>query len=195
MTAVAYTDGSCFENGAYNACAGWSYIFSNRNIYEYDSVGDAGTNNRAELIAILRAIQATKRDLRENKLIVKTDSQYCVNCIVSWIDKWKRYAKKDGTWTRPTGEEVRNQDLLKEIEKEKNEGGFHLTATFVKAHTSNATQDTKWNNVADKLAKIPCQEKDANKLPKRARGTHQEIKHIIIKAHNQTFKQNEKKKS
>ena len=186
-TVIAYTDGSCVYNGRNNACAGYAYIFPLHDLYEYNYIY-SGTNNRAELMAILKAIQTAKKDFKANSLVIKTDSQYCINAIHSWIYKWKRYAKSDGTWIKPDKQHVKNQDLLKAIDRERNESGFYLSAVFVKAHTSNQNESTKWNAVVDKLAKISCNNQiDNNKNSFHSRGSMKEIQHIINKAHNDIF--------
>ena len=49
------------------------------------------TNNVAELTAILTAINRVKHT--NNKIIIYTDSEYCIMCIKEWYDKWSEAGK------------------------------------------------------------------------------------------------------
>ncbi|KIM70093.1 hypothetical protein SCLCIDRAFT_504560 [Scleroderma citrinum Foug A] len=64
------------------------------------------TNNRAELIAIVRILETTPPLKR--KLLIKTDSKYSIQCVTSWIFKWMQngFLAADG---RP----VKNRGLIK----------------------------------------------------------------------------------
>ncbi len=61
------------------------------------------TNNRAEIYAILRALEKTPWNDIET-LIIKTDSKYCIGCFSSWHKEWERHG-----WKTARGETVGNQ--------------------------------------------------------------------------------------
>jgi ribonuclease HI len=68
------------------------------------------TNNRAEMLAIIKSVQALSNigffNITDNSLIIHCDSAYIVNAFEDgWIDKWK----KNG-WKNSKGEDVVNQD-------------------------------------------------------------------------------------
>ena len=60
------------------------------------------TNNRAEIFAILRALENAPRNIET--LIIKTDSKYCIGCFSSWHREWERHG-----WKTAKGEPVGNQ--------------------------------------------------------------------------------------
>ncbi|KAI6007548.1 ribonuclease H-like domain-containing protein [Pisolithus orientalis] len=84
---VVYCDGACKGNGQDGSIAGigvWWGRNDPRNLSE--RCPGAQTNNRAELIAIVRILETTPALKR--KLLIKTDSQYSIQCVTSWIFKW-----------------------------------------------------------------------------------------------------------
>lgn len=84
---VVYCDGACKGNGQVGSIAGigvWWGHNDPRNLSE--RCPGAQTNNRAELIAIVRILETTP--VLKRKLLIKTDSQYSIQCVTSWIFKW-----------------------------------------------------------------------------------------------------------
>ncbi|TDL21482.1 hypothetical protein BD410DRAFT_815295 [Rickenella mellea] len=109
-TDVIYTDGSCKGNGKITAVAGigvWWGENDTRNISER-CPGDQ-TNNRAELIAIIRALESTPHSKRS--LVIKTDSQYAINCLDVWIQGWKNRG-----WRTADGGPVKNKIVIQYLE-------------------------------------------------------------------------------
>jgi ribonuclease HI len=78
-----YTDGACTNNGKANAKAGLGIYFSendNRNLGEKVSSEYKQTNNVAELLAILKALQILEKEIEfGRKIMVYTDSEYSIN--------------------------------------------------------------------------------------------------------------------
>ncbi len=100
---IVYTDGACPGNGQGAQVAGagvWFGPGDARNLSERVP-GDA-TNNRAELYAAVRALEATEGT--EHVRII-TDSQYLVNGMTSWVHDW---VKKDFA-------SVKNADLFRRL--------------------------------------------------------------------------------
>jgi len=93
------------------------------------------TNNRMELLAVIKALQSL---IRKNiPLTIYTDSQYVVNSIEKkWLDNWIRTDFKGGK---------KNRDLWLEYHKLSRQ--FKITMKWVKGHASNAM-----NNRCDLLA-------------------------------------------
>ena len=84
-TVVIHTDGACKGNPG---PGGWGALL------EYDGRrkeifgGEPQTtNNRMELVAVIRALEALTRVA---DVEIYTDSQYVKNGIESWIHGWKR---------------------------------------------------------------------------------------------------------
>ena len=61
------------------------------------------TNQRAEITAVIRALQATHAG---EPLEIRTDSQYTIKALTAWITAWRRSGFKD----------VQNADLFREAD-------------------------------------------------------------------------------
>jgi len=118
-TIYVFTDGGCSKNGKANSKAGYSVVFSMDDdsiLYEFNTtrlVVKDPTNNKAELSAIRYVFKTIveNSDLFENKtVIVCTDSMYSINCLEKWYKGW---IKND--WKNAKGEDVKNQDIIKNI--------------------------------------------------------------------------------
>jgi ribonuclease HI len=66
------------------------------------------TNNRMELTAVIRALQALKRRV---PVRIYTDSEYVRRGITEWIGSWKRRG-----WMTADKKPVKNQDLWQELD-------------------------------------------------------------------------------
>ncbi|CAG8791320.1 11177_t:CDS:1, partial [Gigaspora rosea] len=76
---IIYTDGYCKKNGTDDAKASIGVFFNDndsRNLSER-LPGKKQTNNRAEIFAIIRALETVNK---ENDIIIFTDSTYVINC-------------------------------------------------------------------------------------------------------------------
>ena len=65
------------------------------------------TNNRMELTAVIRALEALKRPC---KIKVVTDSNYVIQGITSWIFRWLK-----NNWKNAQKQEVVNRDLWERL--------------------------------------------------------------------------------
>jgi len=102
-----YTDGACKGNPG---VGGWGALLRSgshsREIYGGEA---ATTNNRMELMAVIRALEALKKPCRVR---VHTDSQYVQLGISRWIDGWK----KNG-WRTAEKKPVKNAELWQELDR------------------------------------------------------------------------------
>ncbi|OAA70599.1 Ribonuclease H-like protein [Cordyceps fumosorosea ARSEF 2679] len=139
-----YTDGSSLANGKAGARAGVGVFFAvgdARNISERLE-GEPQTNQRAELMAMLRALQVCP--VAKTVKIV-SDSQYSINCVTQWAASWKKKG-----WLTATGEPVKNQDIIRAVLAKMEERGKAGGATqfeWVKGHAAD-----RGNQAADALA-------------------------------------------
>ncbi|GAC94951.1 hypothetical protein PHSY_002524 [Pseudozyma hubeiensis SY62] len=112
---LVYIDGSAIRNGRPDAQAGWGVYFPNPGLNDLSSYGrlpgDLQTNNRAELYAMLKALQLFRGDGRP--LTIRCDSRYVKDCMDNWRWKWKRNG-----WLTVRGTSVLNRDLIEDIEAE-----------------------------------------------------------------------------
>lgn len=67
------------------------------------------TNNRMELLAVIRALEALSRPCKAR---VHTDSQYVQKGISEWIHNWKRRG-----WKTADNKPVKNVDLWQELDR------------------------------------------------------------------------------
>lgn len=139
-----YTDGSSLRNGRHGASAGVGVFFGagdKRNISE-KLEGPYQTNNRAELTAILRALEVVSTS---QNLQILTDSQYSINCVTNWCLGWE-----ENGWKNAKGQDVENQDLIRDIlskTRERTRLGTSTDFTWVRGHSENPG-----NEAADRLA-------------------------------------------
>lgn len=104
-----YTDGSSLSNGQANAWGGVGVYFGpadKRNISE-PLTGTKHTNQRAELTAIVRALEVAPKDRR---VVIVTDSRYSIDCVTNWFHNWQRNG-----WVNSSRKPVENKDLVQKI--------------------------------------------------------------------------------
>ena len=97
----------------------------------------ATTNNRMELTAVIRALEAMKRPVRAR---IHTDSQYVQKGISEWIHGWKRNG-----WKTSDKKPVKNADLWQLLDGLA--ARHHLEWLWVKGHAGDPG-----NERADSLA-------------------------------------------
>ncbi len=101
-----YTDGACKGNPG---PGGWGALLSHGD-HERELCGGepATTNNRMELTAVIRALEALKH---RRKVKLHTDSQYVQKGITEWIVNWKKRG-----WKTADKKPVKNDDLWRELD-------------------------------------------------------------------------------
>ncbi|KAF6767250.1 Ribonuclease H domain protein [Kalmanozyma brasiliensis GHG001] len=159
---VVYCDGSSIGNGKKGARAGWGVFFEDPELHHLNESrrlpGEPQTNNRAELMALIRAIQLCPNDGRQ--LLIQTDSQYSMDCVEKWISGWKSKG-----WKTSTGDNVSNKDLIVQLDQEINSRYPPPKLVKVKAHSGIAG-----NEIVDRMAKYGASlpESDSMDLTKRS---------------------------
>jgi ribonuclease HI len=102
-----YTDGACRGNPG---PGGWAALLSFAGREKELAGAEAlTTNNRMELMAVIRALEALKRPVRVR---VYTDSQYVRRGILEWLSAWKARG-----WRTADRKPVKNQDLWERLEQ------------------------------------------------------------------------------
>ena len=102
-----FTDGACKGNPG---PGGWGALLR-LGTKEKELCGGEPltTNNRMELTAVIRALEALKR---RSKVKLHTDSQYVQKGISEWIDGWKRRG-----WKTADKKPVKNVDLWLQLDQ------------------------------------------------------------------------------
>ena len=141
-----YTDGACRGNPG---PGGWGVLLRFNDKEKELWGGEAGTtNNRMELMAAIRALEALKRPSRVK---LYTDSLYVMKGITTWIHDWKRRG-----WRTAEKKPVKNEDLWRALDAlaARHEIEWH----WVKGHNGHPE-----NERADQLANkgIPGDETDS----------------------------------
>lgn len=104
--------------------------------------GTKQTNQRAELTAILRALNIAPL---HRDVTIYTDSKYSIDCVTNWYKNWQK-----NNWTNAKGKPVENKDLVVDIREKIEERDQFSRGTYfvwVKGH-----KDNEGNIAADKLA-------------------------------------------
>jgi len=100
-----FTDGACKGNPG---PGGWAAILRSAG-HEKELVGGetATTNNRMEMTAVLRGLQALKEPCA---VTVHTDSRYVIDGMTQWIFGWQKRG-----WVNAAKKPVANEDLWREL--------------------------------------------------------------------------------
>jgi ribonuclease HI len=108
---LLYTDGACSGNPG---PGGWAFILQHPTSGK-ELVASGGepetTNNRMELTAVVRGLEALKRP---SSVEILTDSVYVGKGLSEWLPKWKAngWRRREGT----TWKEIKNEDLWRELD-------------------------------------------------------------------------------
>lgn len=132
---IIYTDGACRGNPG---PGGWGALMKyNGKEKELYGGEDNTTNNRMELMAAIKALEALKRSCTVN---LYTDSQYVRRGITEWMQQWKKR-----NWRTAAKKPVKNVDLWQILDKE---AAIHtIEWHWVKGHSGHPG-----NEHADMLA-------------------------------------------
>lgn len=137
-----YTDGACRGNPG---PGGWGVLLRMGQHEKTFCGGEAETtNNRMELLAAIRALEALKRPVTAR---LHTDSQYVIKGIEEWIHGWKRNG-----WRTANRQPVKNADLWQVLDALRSP--HQITWVWVKGHAGhrdNERVDALANQGIDQL--------------------------------------------
>ncbi len=102
-----YTDGACRGNPG---VGGWAALLrQGAHEREINGAEPHTTNNRMELTAVIRALEALRRPVEAR---VYTDSEYVRRGITEWLAAWKARG-----WRTADKKPVKNQDLWEQLDR------------------------------------------------------------------------------
>ncbi len=132
-----YTDGACKGNPG---PGGWGVLLKAGAVEKELYGGERETtNNRMELLAVIRALEALKRPCH---VILHADSQYVLKGITEWLDGWKAKG-----WKTASRQPVKNVDLWQRLDELVSRSGHRIDWRWVKGHDGDPG-----NERADALA-------------------------------------------
>jgi ribonuclease HI len=100
-----FTDGACKGNPG---PGGWGAILRmGRHEKELSGGDPQTTNNRMEMMAVIRALSAL---IEPCDIVLHTDSRYVIDGMTKWVEGWKRKG-----WVNASKQPVRNQDLWHDL--------------------------------------------------------------------------------
>lgn len=134
-TIEIFTDGACKGNPG---PGGWGVLLR---LGEHQKTLFGGelntTNNRMELTAAIRGLQALKKPAR---VVLTTDSEYVMKGIREWMPNWKKRG-----WKTASRQPVKNADLWQLLDDLVNQ--HQVDWRWVKGHSGHPE-----NELADELA-------------------------------------------
>lgn len=122
-----YTDGACSGNPG---PGGWAFILRCNTTHKELERSDGepeSTNNRMELMAVIRGLQSLNEPC---EVTLYADSTYVLQGMKSWMAGWKKrgWKRKDGSKLVP----VKNVELWQELDKAMQKHTIHFE--HVKGH-------------------------------------------------------------
>jgi ribonuclease HI len=132
-----FTDGACSGNPG---PGGWAAILrardpssgeSTRHEKEISGGEPATTNNRMELTAVIRALEALKMPAT---VTICTDSKYVMDGATRWMPRWKLNG-----WRTSDKKPVKNEDLWRALDEASRKHSLHWR--WVAGHSGHAEND------------------------------------------------------
>lgn len=149
-----YCDGAC-ENNPGEAGSGITVYNDDAPILYYGNYIKNGTNNIAELNALLKALEiAIQSNCKD--IIIYSDSKYSIDCITNWSYGWKRNG-----WTKKGGE-IKNLSLIQEAHNLYDGIKDKIIIEHVKGHSG-----IEGNELSDRMAVNAIKEKNVDYLEYR----------------------------
>lgn len=136
-TVEIYTDGACKGNPG---PGGWGVLMKSGTVVKEMFGGERSTtNNRMELLAVIKALEALKRPCH---VLLHADSQYVLKGMTEWLAGWKAKG-----WKTASKQPVKNVDLWQELDALVSQSGHRIEWRWVKGHDGDPG-----NERADELA-------------------------------------------
>ncbi len=130
-----FTDGACRGNPG---PGGWGVLLRYGDVEKRLYGGEPDTtNNRMELLAVIKALEALKKPCR---IRLSSDSKYVLGGITEWMPNWKKR-----NWKTASKKPVQNVELWQRLDALAAE--HDIDWQWVKGHSGH-----RENEIADQLA-------------------------------------------
>ena len=138
-TVTLYTDGACSGNPG---PGGWGAILEYNGIEKELSGGeDSTTNNRMELTAVIRGLQALKEPCTVE---LYSDSKYVIDALEKgWAWGWKKRG-----WVKSDKKPALNSDLWETLLTLTQKHDVHSTGSKATRKTRRTTAATSWRSAS-----------------------------------------------
>lgn len=131
---VIYTDGA-YSSSRKQGGSAFIIIKNNEKVLEWSQCWKGGTNNTAEILAILMALSVFKKPV--DSITIYSDSAYCLGCI---FQGWKRNSN------------IKLWEKFDKVFARANRLCQNITGVHIKGHQKDKSEESKWNNMCDRLA-------------------------------------------
>ena len=146
---IVYCDGGCTPNPGKSGSGVAVYRGEKLSELWYGLYEPMGTNNTAELGALYESLLiAQKESHNGNRVEIKCDSMYSINCIKTWAVSWEKKG-----WSKKGGE-IKNLEIIKLAYFLYNDIKNSVTLSHIKAHAG-----FEGNELADRMTMYAIQEK------------------------------------
>lgn len=155
MTSSLFCDGACRGNGRNGAAGGWAWAFwpgpATGHPTAYSSArlatgpGQPATNQRAELTALLEAVQWVQT--KQMSVTIYSDSEYAIKCASLWGPSWAKAG-----WTRSSSKPLLNLDLIQPLVAAWANVKKRTVLKHVRGHQTGPGHEVYGNNWVDKEA-------------------------------------------
>ena len=149
---VIFCDGACEPNPGKAGSGMAVYRDGKLSSLWYGTYNPAGTNNTAELNALLHALTLAQSELDSDKSVqVRSDSSYGLNAITKWAAGWERRG-----WRKQEGE-IKNLELIQKLYALYQEIEDDVNLKHVSAHVG-----IEGNELADRMAMLAVERREVN---------------------------------
>jgi ribonuclease HI len=136
-----YCDGGCSPNPGESGSGIALYRAGRVSELWFGLYERMGTNNTAELNALYESLLLAQKESAEgNKVDIKCDSMYAINCIKTWAPGWERKG-----WTKKGGA-IKNLEIIKLSYALYNQIKNKISLSHIKAHAG-----LEGNELADRM--------------------------------------------
>ncbi len=137
-----YCDGACSGNPGKAGSGLAIYEDEKKPVLMYGAADVMGTNNTAELKALLKALELAV-DAHHEKVAILSDSKYSIECVVNWAYGWKAKG-----WTKQGGE-IKNLEIIQTAHAIYDSIKNKVVISHVRGHAG-----VEGNELADRMAVI-----------------------------------------
>jgi ribonuclease HI len=147
---VIFCDGACEPNPGKAGSGMAVYRAGVLASLWYGAYNPAGTNNTAELNALLQALTLARTEIQANRTVqVRSDSSYGLNAVTKWAAGWKKRG-----WRKVDGE-IKNLEVIQALYALYQEIEDDVKLQHISAHVG-----IEGNELADRMAMLAVERRE-----------------------------------